>query len=252
MNPFARLSDNNWVLPVSFLSLILGFMMMMAWMTRDARQTRMSLLSPDQQSRIGWGSIDLQEEYTRTADEVGRLRDQLTKLQNALGEQDSQSKLLNDSLQDAKVFAGLTEVTGAGVAVTLRDSPRADPALAASDEIIHDKDVLRVVNELWNAGAEAIGVNGHRVVASTSFRCVGSVILVNNVQIASPVVVHAIGDPKTLLGALNMPGNVIAEIRETEPSMVQIEEVKKVRLPAFAGSTARKHLTIPSETKETE
>jgi uncharacterized protein YlxW (UPF0749 family) len=100
------------------------------------------------------------------------------------------------------------------------------------------------VNELWNAGAEAVSVNGIRIGARSNFRCVGSVILVNNTQISSPIKIRAIGDPETLYGAMNLRLGVLDEIRSTGgESMVQLEKVDKHRLPSYTGSTASKFST---------
>ena len=73
--------------------------------------------------------------------------------------------------------------------------------------------------------------------------------MVNDVKIASPVVIRAIGDPNTIMGAMNMPGGVLAEIRQTDPNMVQIEAVKNQELPEFVGNTTRKFAKPPKDTK---
>ena len=62
--------------------------------------------------------------------------------------------------------------------------------------IIHDEDLLRVLNELCAAGAEAISINDQRIVATTEVRCAGPTVSVNNVRSAPPYVIKAIGNPK--------------------------------------------------------
>ena len=249
MNPFvSRITGNSWVLPVSVLSLVLGVMLNQAWITDQNRAERVKTLAPDQQNRIRSGSIDLQDEYTKLLNEVSKMRDDKTKLENAVASQTNQGKVLNDSLQEAKLLAGLTEVEGSGAVVTLSDSRRPTAAgTSVEDQTIHDIDVLKVVNELWASGAEAIAVNGHRVVGSTSFRCVGPTILVDGIAIASPVKIRAIGDPDTLEGGLMLPLGVIAEIRSTDSTMASIEKIKNMTLPAYAGSTTRRYLSVPKE-----
>jgi len=244
MNPFlSRFTGNDWVLPVSGLSVILGLMMSLAWLRGTTVSERIKALDTDQQQRILTPSIDMIDEYAKLSREVQKLREDKTRLENAMGNATTQTKVLNDSLQEVKDFAGLTEVEGPGVVVTLRDSPKAVNSVGGGDDIIHDIDVLKVVNELWAAGAEAISVNKHRIVASSSFRCVGPVIHVDNIPIASPVRIQAISDPDTLAGALALPLGVIAEIRQTEPSMAVVEKVQKQRLSAFTGVTTRKFAT---------
>lgn len=251
MNPFlTRITGNDWVLPVSGLSLILGFMMSLAWITDQTASDRLGKLDPSQASRIQTGNINMFDEYIKLSNEVKKLRGDLTRMENAVGDQTKQTKELNKSLQEAKLFAGLTEVEGPGIEVTLRDDPKAADTGIGGNDIIHDTDVLRVVNELWASGAEAIAVNKHRIVATSSFRCVGPVIHVDHVPISSPVRIQAIGDPETLEGALMLPLGVIQEIRQSgQPSMAVIERFQKQRLPAFTGSTAGK-LAVPVKVED--
>ncbi len=254
MNPFAsRITGNSWIWPVSALSLVLGFMVTVAWLPESTVQGRIPFLDPSQQNRILSSKIEAQvrDETKRLNEEVRTLRGDKTRLENAMGEGTKQAKVLNENLQQSKLFAGLTEVEGPGITITLRDSEKASRGdVPEGDLTIHDTDVLRVVNELWNAGAEAVAINNIRVVARSSIRCVGSVILVNNTQVSSPIKVRAIGDPETLLGAMNLRLGVLDEIRTTGgDSMVQIESVEKHRLPPYTGSTGSKFLASVSAEK---
>jgi uncharacterized protein YlxW (UPF0749 family) len=103
------------------------------------------------------------------------------------------------------------------------------------------------VNELFSSGAEAVSVNDHRVAGTTSFRCVGPTILVNDMKIASPVLIRAVGDANTLYGGMNLPGGVLSEIRMTDPAMVQIDKVAKQELPAFVGKTSMQFAKVPED-----
>lgn len=242
MNPFAtRISGQSPIVPLSVMAFVLGFMISVAWITNDARAQRIRTVDPDQAVRLGTGDLNFQDEYKTLKDEVVRLRQENTALQNAMAKETGEAKLLNESLQQAKAFAGLTEVEGPGIIVTLNDGKdRIDAPMV--DSIVHDTDVLKVVNELWNAGAEAVSVNGNRVVTNTNFRCVGSVILVDNVKIATPVVIQAIGDKKTLMGAMKLPGGIVSELTSVDPRMAQLAVVDKMRLSAYGGATEMKHL----------
>lgn len=247
-NPFtARSTGSAWAIPVSVLSLVLGFMLTAAWVTRETRASRFGLMSEAQQARVGTGSIDLQEQVQKLLDEVVKLREDKSKLEATLASGTGSSKALNESLQEARLQAGLTELEGPGVMVTLRDNPKAAGGLGSLDSAIHDLDVLRVVNELWNAGAEAISVNGHRVAGGSNIRCAGSIILVDSVKVSPPLLIRAIGDPETMFGAMNLPGGVLGEIRSTDPQMATLEQVKSMRMPAFAGALPHKFGKVPND-----
>ncbi len=241
------------------MCLVLGFMVSMAWLNDQNRTSRYNSLPGDVRSRIAEGMFD-PDAYKQLQTEVNNLQVENTKLQGALAKksstdqhQNDSAKLLNDSLQKTKEFAGLTAIEGPGITITLKDSvksgqgPAEGASMFPSDAIIHDTDVLRTVNELWASGAEAISVNDHRVAGPTSYRCVGPTILLNGDRIATPIFVRAVGDPSTLYGAMNLPGGVLAEIRSSDPSMVQVDKMKKLALPAYAGPTEIKIGKVPKE-----
>lgn len=249
MNPFvSRINRGSWELPVSALCLVLGVMISLAWI-RPGSASRTRAMDVDQATRVQ--NLDMNNvPLEKLNAEISHLQEENTKLQNAMAEGSKQGKVLNTDLQDLKKFAGLTDLEGPGVAVTLRDSMKpVSTDEAPMDRVIHDTDVLKVVNELWAAGAEAVSVNNHRVAMSTSFRCVGPVILVDGTRIASPIVIRAIGDQQTLEGGLQTPGGVLDEIRQLDPSMVQIEKVKKQLIPAYTGSTQLTLSSVPKDFK---
>src|SRR3954468_8812751 len=99
MNPFAtRMNANNWVVPVSALSLVLGFMVMTASITATTRSSRLGLLGASQKGRVASGTLDLQEQYVTLSEEVKNLRGENDKLQKALGDRSSSTKVLNEGI----------------------------------------------------------------------------------------------------------------------------------------------------------
>ena len=132
-----------------------------------------------------------------------------------------------------QLLAGTTAVEGAGIEVVLDDS--AIPKKANENPnlyIIHDEDLLRVLNELRAAGAEAISLNNQRIVAMSEVRCAGPTVSVNNIRSAPPYVIKAIGAPKTLTSALRLRGGVV-ETFEFWGIQVKIKSQDKVQIPAL-------------------
>ena len=132
-----------------------------------------------------------------------------------------------------QLLAGTTAVEGAGIEVVLDDS--AIPKKANENPnlyIIHDEDLLRVLNELHAAGAEAISLNDQRIVAMSEVRCAGPTVSVNNIRSAPPYVIKAIGAPKTLTSALRLRGGVV-ETFEFWGIQVKIKSQDKVQIPAL-------------------
>ena len=246
VNPFVKINNEKWVIPVSGLSMILGFMFVAAWLTNDNRLNRLGFMSGDQRGRVQENVVDLVT-YQRLQQEVDMLRKKESNLEQAVAHGSVGSQALNEQLQDAKVMAGLTELEGPGVKVTLRDNTKAGPFPKDSD-LIHDVDLLRVTNELFAAGAEAVSVNGERLVSTSSIRCAGPTILIDDVKVASPFVVLAIGNQSVLYSSFTMNGGMMTELASASPTMVSISKEDNIRIPAYLGVTTTKTAKVPKVT----
>jgi len=159
---------------------------------------------------------------------------------------DAQHAELSDDLERQKVLAGVVPLSGRGLRVALDDSTAtripadADP----SNYIVHEYQLRDVLNLLWASGAEAVSLNGERVVATTSIYCVGSTILVNNTRLSPPYVFLAIGDPAALEAALNGPSNLRALKARVKSYGIQLAVSRQnaVAVPAYTGSFDVKHV----------
>ncbi len=174
-----------------------------------------------------------EEERDRLRDEVRMLRDRVAE---AMVAGESQVNVLQEELLKARVLAGLAEVSGPGITVEMNDAKK--EAASGQDPnlfIIHDDDVLAVVNELLAAGAEAMSINGQRVVATTEIRCAGAVFMINGVRLAPPLKIQAIGDPEVLQNALKMRGGVVDNLSFWGID-VKIKVEQEIVLPAYSGS----------------
>ena len=142
-------------------------------------------------------------------------------------------KVADHGLERERLLAGTTEVEGVGIEIVLDDSTISKKANENPNlYIIHDEDLLRVLNELRAAGAEAISLNDQRIVAMSEVRCAGPTVSVNNVRSAPPYVIKAIGAPKTLISALRLRGGVV-ETFEFWGIQVKIKAAEKVHIPAL-------------------
>jgi uncharacterized protein YlxW (UPF0749 family) len=140
---------------------------------------------------------------------------------------------LRAEIEKHMVLAGLTRVAGPGVELILHNVPgidRPDGFLFA----VRDEDLLRVVNELRAAGAEAIAVNDQRLTASSEIRQAGPFINVNLERVSAPYRIQAIGNPDDLVKALEFPGGLAETLRQWGINVV-IETRTELVLPAYQG-----------------
>lgn len=140
------------------------------------------------------GLLQSEMEYTvNTTAELEKLKTR----KNELLEQtliDSGYTAILDSLLYVNRIAGFTEVSGAGVIVTLDDQLIDDPSYPAITSAIHDLDIRQVVDIMRSAGAAAISVNGERVVTTSELTCNGPTVQINKKKFPVPYIIQCIGD----------------------------------------------------------
>ena len=117
--------------------------------------------------------------------------------------------------------------------------------------VIHDDDILKVVNELRAAGAEAVSINGQRLIGSSEIRCAGPTLSVNNVRSSAPFEIRAIGEPKNLENALKMRGGVMETLKVWGIQM-EIKSSDSVYVPAYKGSLKHEYAHETEERKDEE
>ncbi|HEU5483871.1 MAG TPA: DUF881 domain-containing protein [Microlunatus sp.] len=135
--------------------------------------------------------------------QVTRLRAEVDVL--AAAQRDTGSTTSTVELAKASAHVGLTPVTGPSVTVTLTDAPDSVTAEGVDQDllVVHQQDIQAVANELWRGGAEAMTIQGQRVIATTGIKCVGNTVVLHGVPYAPPYRISAIGDPAKLHAALD-------------------------------------------------
>lgn len=166
---------------------------------------------------------DLQARETRLDGEILRLQAAEQRLRTG-----TTAEALQETQQradDLRVLAGTTPVRGPGIKIRVEGQD----AFFASD-------LLNTVQELRDAGAEAIEVNGIRVVVDTWFADVGDGISVSGSTVGQPFELTAIGGPATMATAMRIPGGVADTVESQDGSIViteldEVEILSTVNLP---------------------
>jgi uncharacterized protein YlxW (UPF0749 family) len=177
-------------------------------------------------------SMQRVEDLAQRLDQSEQERDDLKKQLDQITKEGSNVAVAQE-LEQAKMAAGMIAVHGSGIIVTIDDSRKTPKAgESANLYLIHDEDILKVVNELRAADAEAISINDQRVTARTEVRCAGPTISVNNTRFGAPFEIKAIGDGQTLESALMMKGGV-AETLGFWGVELKIRRVDDMTVPAL-------------------
>lgn len=203
---------------IALVCVVLGIMLAVQFRTtQDIRAT-----VPVQRAE------DLAQQLSKMEKERDALLNEVYNLRKAGG-----GGVSSQEVELIKMGAGLLTVQGSGVIVTIDDSKRpTKPGENPNLYLIHDDDILKVINELWAAGAEAISINEQRLIASSEIRCAGPTLSVNNTRYSPPYEIRAIGDPQTLESSLRLRGGVI-ETLQFWGIQVAVKRQDSVKVPAY-------------------
>lgn len=154
------------------------------------------------------------EQYDNAYKELEKAEQQLEKQRKVATKNDESSLELQKELNTYNSLIGAIDVKGKGLIITIADNANATSENIGildniSNYLIHDTDLIDLVNELKNAGAEAISINDERIINSTSITCDGNVIIINGQKVSSPFIIKAIGSAETMLGAIRRPGGYL-------------------------------------------
>ncbi|WP_303799364.1 DUF881 domain-containing protein [Alicyclobacillus macrosporangiidus] len=225
-------------LSLTVVAVVLGFMISVQYKQQaSARVTPVPMARDTDEQRMVAQLDALKQANAQAQKELADITSKLSVYEKQSAGSDGSLKQLQQMLQDERILAGLTAVTGPGVSVTLMDGVAKGGDV--SQYLTHDWDIRSVINELFTAGAEAVSINGYRVVATSGVFCTGPVVRVNDHRIGAPFVIQAIGDPQTLKSALTQQGGVLDALRQrgVNVSDPQIQQV--IKMPPFtAGPTA--------------
>ncbi len=177
------------------------------------------------------------------AAQIVEYKEDLKLIEDESVETEGYLKVLTKRLERAEMLGGLTDVSGSGVEVIIEDSTSRVDNTNAGAYLIHDLDLLRVINELRDAGAEAIDLNGERILATSEIRCAGSTLSVNNARYSQPYVIHAIGDPETMKNALGMR-NGVADVLSLYGIKTTITPKENLVIRAYDGEFQFKYATM--------
>lgn len=150
------------------------------------------------------------------------LEEQNRKFENAYGDINAIEQSLKSELERARIIAGLTDVKGAGIVVTLDNSEYG---------MVEAIDILSVINELRASDAQAISINEERIVALTEVREAGRYIVINGRQKMAPFVIKAIAEPANLENALKVVGGVAERLQELYKINFTIEKRNELIIP---------------------
>jgi uncharacterized protein YlxW (UPF0749 family) len=183
---------------------------------------------------------------------AGRLRTEVDVATEAAAGRDARVADLTRGNAALGAAVGLTAVHGPGLRVELDDAPRLAPGETRpgnptpDDLVVHEQDVLAVINAFWAGGADAVSVMGERIVATSAVRCVGNTLLLHGAVYSPPFVVEAVGDPDRLSHALDESRGVqlFRSFVAAYGLGYRADRVADLAMPAYDGAVQLRHAEV--------
>lgn len=188
------------------------------------------------QSELKEKILKMKEKYNNLYKELENAEQQLENERANATKNNSELEALEEEIKQINKLLGLTEVTGKGIKIVLKDSsiPVNNYLGDINDLVIHDKDIMHIVNALFNSGAEAVSVNDIRIISISAIECNGNVIKIGGEKIGAPFVIKAIGYQE-LLNNLNIPGGRLDKLRNRTID-VTLSKESEVVIPKYTGT----------------
>lgn len=190
---------------------------------KTARQTNITDIKNMNEDELKKEIISWQNKFEQTKKQLEETDKKIEEYEQSLSKGEKNSELLNSEYEESLMLAGLTDVEGQGVIITLVDE---------ENQTIISNHLLNLVNELKYAGAEAISINGNRITNFTDIVDVNYIIMVNGIKISSPYEVKAIGNQMYLASTLNAKDGFITTYNETGLN-ISMKEEKNIQIPKY-------------------
>ena len=194
---------------------------------RTVEGTGTTVSTNAQENQLRDAVLKAKEKYDNLYAEVEDAENKLETERTNATQNNTELTDLENEIKNGNKILGLSEVTGNGLIITINDNQDislnswlADPNLL----LVHDTDLISVVNELKNAGAEAISINEQRLVTTSAIECDGNIIKVNGEKVGAPFTIKAIGLPEVLIN-VNRFGGYLDNLRENRYLKVSIEKM---------------------------
>jgi len=210
-----RISKEKIVMSITIGIACFTLMLVMFMQFKMVEQTDITAIETMRESELKLELSSWNEKYNELNE---RYQEVITKIEEYRNESVSDQKtaqLLEVELEQLNEVLGKTDLEGQGIVIQLTDKAGTELSEDVLVKSINEEDLLRIVNELFAAGAEAVSINGNRIISTSSIAFIDEDILkVNSKKVSSPYVINAIGNSEYLKSSVTGKGGIINELQE--------------------------------------
>lgn len=221
------------IITIGLMSLILACVMFMQF--KVVNETDIAEIESMREDELQEALTEWKEKYEETMTQLEDTNNKINEYQETSESSEETAKLVERELEEANLILGKTDVIGDGIQVILTDN----------DEVEYSaNDLLTLVNELRAAGAEAISINGERVINLTDTVDISNrYILVNSNRVSSPYTINAIGDQNYLMSALSIKNGYV-DTKQKEGYTISVETQRNIKINQYSKDLDLKYIDM--------
>ncbi|MGI6751332.1 MAG: DUF881 domain-containing protein [Anaerovoracaceae bacterium] len=233
-----RIKDDqkkSGIIVIGILALIIGLIIAIQITTVDSSEVG-ALIPIAKLAGLEKDLKNVRAEKDAVTQELMELESRMAQLEQENVSEDALLKKMSDDLEKYKLASGVVDVKGEGIIATLDDSLSGEDMVVGgySPLVVRYELMLSFVNKLKEAGAEAISINGHRIINSTEISMAGSNVNINGNPTAPPYTIKAIGNPATLEATLTIRFGIVEDM-EDQGIQVSIEKKDEIEISRYSG-----------------
>lgn len=221
-----------------------ALMLVMFMQFKVVNQTDITAIETMRESELKLELASWREKYNQLSERYNEVATKIEEYKNERVSDAKTAELLETELQQLNKSLGKTDVVGEGIVIQLVDKKGETLGDDAFVCAINSEDLLIIVNQLFAAGAEAISINGYRIVTTTSIMDIGytEFIKINGKRIPdNTYVINAIGNPDYLRGAVLGKGGHVDELKELGHD-ASVKDNKNILIEKYDGEISSKYI----------
>lgn len=216
-----------WVIGIMCFLLTIGIFIQVNTVTK----TQTSVARTTTESELKDSISKFEEKYNNSYKELEKSNKKLEELMEIASPGNESMPKEIDKIND---LLGYTSLKGKGLIITVEDGNKSTVKGSIANYLVHDKDLINIVNLLKYAGAEAISINDERIVNTTAITCAGNIIIINGKKVGTPFVIKSIGLTEKLYGTVKVTNSYLRNM-ESQGVQVTIEKSENVEVPEYTG-----------------
>ena len=210
-----KINKEKLVMSITIGIACFALMLVMFMQFKVVEQTDITAIETMRESELKLELSSWNAKYNELNEKYADIVSKIEEYQSEMESDEKTAILLQTELEQLNEALGKTDVVGQGLVIQLIDNEGAMLSEDVPVARIDEQDLLIIINELFGAGAEAISINGHRIISMSSiFTISADIIKVNEKKISSPYVINAIGNPDYLKSAVSGKGGHVDELEE--------------------------------------